>query len=135
MSTLNCVSSQDLEIIFGRISEITSLSEDFLNILRERQAFYPNLVIERIGDVIKSRLEEFLCYGRYIGDLSAAKYHLHLISKKSEVASLLKDALTKEECRRLDLLNFLDQPRRRLAKISCLVHEIDKCTHEEHPDK
>lgn len=124
---------EDVDTVFAGIEDIMSVNDALLSDLRERQR--KTVVVEQIGDILLKRAESFLCYATYIGGRPKADVHLALINKNLQVAAVFKENLQKEECRKLDFANFLDQPRRRLSKYTCLFAEINRCTPENHPDR
>lgn len=133
INQIDSVKKEEVEMIFSGIEDVIAVNDSLLKDLKSRQS--ESVVVEQISDIFLDKVDTLACYGKYIGDRARADFQLSILSKNSAVAAVLKESSQKEECRRLDLSNFLDQPRRRLSKYACLLTEIDKCTPEGHPDR
>ncbi|CAF1108865.1 unnamed protein product [Adineta steineri] len=134
MKTLNILTDLELKQIFGPLEDILPLHEDLLYRLKPKS----NSSIDAVGQIYLEWFQRIRsCYVSYCSNLINAKELLDAkrCEENGRVDDYLKRCTDSGFSRKLDLWDFLDQPRSRLMKYPILFKRIHKRTKDGHEDK
>ncbi|CAF0891389.1 unnamed protein product [Rotaria sp. Silwood1] len=134
MKTLNILTDSELTQIFGPLEDILPLHEDLLYRLKPKG----NSSIDTIGQIYFEWFQRIRSsYVSYCSNLIHAKELLDAkrCEENGRVDDYLKRCTDSGFSRKLDLWDFLDQPRSRLMKYPILFKRIHKRTKDGHEDK
>lgn len=133
MKTLNIMTEQELNQIFGTLDSLIPLHEDLLSRLRDARK--PDGSTEHVGHILTQWLPCLSEYTPYCSNQVKAKSLLDQKKQDRRVQDFLQRCLQSPFSRKLDLWNFLDIPRSRVVKYPLLLREIQRHTNNEHPDR
>ncbi|XP_041459914.1 rho guanine nucleotide exchange factor 3-like [Lytechinus variegatus] len=134
MRSLQILTDQDLNIIFGSLDELRMIHEEFMCDLQKQRG--KNGATEEVGQVLLKWLPMVTeVYVTYCTNQLAAKNLLDEKKQDSKVNDFLERCIESPFSRKLDLWNFLDVPRSRLVKYPLLFKNILKVTPSDHKDK
>ncbi|CAF1378979.1 unnamed protein product [Adineta ricciae] len=134
MKTLNILTDSELKQIFGPLEDILPLHEDLLYRLKPKGSSS----IDAVGQIYLDWFQRIrLSYVSYCSNLINAKELLDAkrCEENGRVDDYLKRCTDSGFSRKLDLWDFLDQPRSRLMKYPILFKRIQKRTKDGHEDK
>ncbi|CAF3334115.1 unnamed protein product [Rotaria socialis] len=134
MKTLNILTDSELKQIFGPLEDILPLHEDLLYRLKPKG----NSSIDAVGQIYLEWFQRIRSsYVSYCSNLINAKELLDAkrCEENGRVDDYLKRCTDSGFSRKLDLWDFLDQPRSRLMKYPILFKRIQKRTKDGHEDK
>jgi len=134
MKTLNILTDVELKQIFGPLEDILPLHEDLLYRLKPKG----NSSIDAVGQIYLEWFQRIRSsYVSYCSNLINAKELLDAkrCEENGRVDDYLKRCTDSGFSRKLDLWDFLDQPRSRLMKYPILFKRIHKRTKDGHEDK
>ncbi|CAF1504474.1 unnamed protein product [Adineta ricciae] len=134
MKTLNILNDFELKQIFGPLEDILPLHEDLLFRLKPKG----NSSIDAVGQIYLEWFQRIRSsYVSYCSNLINAKELLDAkrCEENGRVDDYLKRCTDSGFSRKLDLWDFLDQPRSRLMKYPILFKRIHKRTKDSHEDK
>ncbi|CAF0958827.1 unnamed protein product [Rotaria sordida] len=134
MKTLNILTDSELKQIFGPLEDILPLHADLLYRLKPKG----HISIDAIGQIYLEWFQRIRsCYVSYCSNLINAKELLDAkrCEENGRVDDYLKRCTDSGFSRKLDLWDFLDQPRSRLMKYPILFKRIHKRTKDGHEDK
>nr|XP_054751935.1 rho guanine nucleotide exchange factor 3-like [Lytechinus pictus] len=134
MRSLQILTDQDLNIIFGSLDELRMIHEELMCDLQKQRG--KNGATEEVGQVLLKWLPMVTeVYVTYCTNQLAAKNLLDEKKQDSKVNDFLERCIESPFSRKLDLWNFLDVPRSRLVKYPLLFKNILKVTPSDHKDK
>eukprot|EP00057_Strongylocentrotus_purpuratus_P014770 XP_011669244.1 PREDICTED: rho guanine nucleotide exchange factor 3 isoform X2 [Strongylocentrotus purpuratus] len=134
MRSLQILTDQELNIIFGSLEELRMIHEELVCDLQKQRG--NNGATEEVGKVLLKWLPLVTeVYVTYCTNQLAAKTLLDEKKQDSKVNDFLERCIESPFSRKLDLWNFLDVPRSRLVKYPLLFKNILKGTPSDHEDK
>ncbi|KAJ2859811.1 hypothetical protein GGH94_005897 [Coemansia aciculifera] len=133
MHELRLASAEQIDLVFGNISEILELHEEINTALMERQRMqYP--VVWDISDVLLPFVPRLRIYARYICNQDNA---LRLVDELRQTSNnfdvFWKERQLRPECRKLPMESFLVLPFQRLLKYPLLLRTLLASTAEHMP--
>jgi hypothetical protein len=134
MKTLNILTDLELKQIFGPLEDILPLHEDLIYRLKPKSTSS----IDAVGQIYLEWFQRIRSsYVSYCSNLINAKELLDAkrCEENGRVDDYLKRCTDSGFSRKLDLWDFLDQPRSRLMKYPILFKRIHKRTKDGHEDK
>ncbi|CAF1349918.1 unnamed protein product, partial [Didymodactylos carnosus] len=123
MKTLNILSDDELKKIFGPLEDILPLHEDLLYRLKPKYG----ASIDAVGNIYLEWFQRIRSsYVSYCSNLINAKELLDQKRQNVRVEDYLQRCTDSGFSRKLDLWDFLDQPRSRLMKYPIVFKRIQK---------
>ncbi|XP_071510283.1 rho guanine nucleotide exchange factor 3-like [Diadema antillarum] len=134
MRSLQMLTEEELNIIFGSLDDLRPLHEELIIQLGKQRG--KNGMTEEVGKVLLKWLPTLTdVYVNYCTNQLAAKPLLDEKKQDSKVNDFLERCIESPFSRKLDLWNFLDVPRSRLVKYPLLLKNILRLTPSDHVDK
>eukprot|EP00794_Sanderia_malayensis_P007004 gene7004-7789_t len=134
ISKLNLLSEDELDVIFGSITDLLSIHQDLFEKLKETRN--KDGSVDEIGEILIEWIPSLMPYVSYCAKQLKRKDILDNKTKQDTAfADFLQRCLDSPFSRKLDLWSFLDAPRCRLVKYPLLFSAIEKVTFESHRDK
>ncbi|KAI9014890.1 hypothetical protein BC832DRAFT_176526 [Gaertneriomyces semiglobifer] len=127
------LNNKTADALFSNIEELLSVNQDFL--LSLERLYSENPVIEKIGHVLLTSMNQFISYSLYCSQNStSANKQLNGLHSKREARVFLEEAYKNPATRHLDLGGFLIKPVQRICKYPLLIREILHYTDQRSPD-
>ncbi|XP_033110617.1 rho guanine nucleotide exchange factor 3-like [Anneissia japonica] len=134
MRSLQMLTENELNTIFGTLETLTPLHEELINGLRLQRN--QDGTTDVVGKVFLEWLPTVLdTYITYCSNQLAAKTLLDEKKQTKQVSDFLQRCQESPFSRKLDLWNFLDVPRSRLVKYPLLLKNILMLTPSDHEDR
>ncbi|KAJ1966025.1 hypothetical protein GGI12_000343, partial [Dipsacomyces acuminosporus] len=130
MQTLKIIPTEQIDLLFGNVTEILELHESINMAFMERQRQqYP--VVSDISDVLLPFVHHFRLYARYICNQDNALKLVEDLRRSSHNFNVFwKERQRRPECRNLPMESFLALPFQRLLKYPLLLHTLLGTTDE-----
>ncbi|KAI8911205.1 CNH domain-containing protein, partial [Powellomyces hirtus] len=123
-----------IEEVFFNINELHAINSRLLTKLIARQK--EGSIVDKIGDIFVSVVDEFEAYVRYGGQQVLAKYALDQEKATNpEFAKFLQECERVPECRKLPIQSFLARPTTRIGRYPLLLKSAMTAAADHHPDR
>ncbi|KAI8592041.1 hypothetical protein BDZ88DRAFT_392856 [Geranomyces variabilis] len=123
-----------IEDVFYNIHELYTINSRLLTKLLARQK--EGNIVDKIGDIFVSVVDEFEAYVRYGGQQVLAKYALDQErASNPEFARFLQECERLPECRKLPIQSFLARPTTRVGRYPLLLMSAMNASADHHPDR
>ncbi|KAJ3180937.1 RHO1 GDP-GTP exchange protein 2 [Geranomyces variabilis] len=123
-----------IEDVFYNVHELYTINSRLLAKLLARQK--EGNIVDKIGDIFVSVVDEFEAYVRYGGQQVLAKYALDQErASNPEFARFLQECERLPECRKLPIQSFLARPTTRVGRYPLLLRSAMNASADHHPDR